>query len=472
MAKGKPTDAVILAAGKGTRLWPYGDTNPKAALPLGNRPVIHHQLDALASAGVKTVSVVVGYLEGMVRAACASWQSQAKSPLEIHIVPLSSPRGTAYSALSGLTARADSGAPAYLLPGDLYFHPDDLKALAERTKPGSVACLVSPLEERSCQDVVSLEVENGKGKAVHAHSRCAAQGGRTLTGLYAVPADFVRHLAATPEIPTCVEIGAMPPAEQALFETLHQFLRGGGEVLAVEAKERVIDMDRPWDLLEANMLCAERETSVLSKNVLAKGASIDPAARLEGFVKLGAGSKIGPGVIVYGNLIVGANTTITDGAYVGENTLIGDDCKIWRGCLVGGKSVIGHRCVVGHGAEVEGLIMDEAYSYHYGEYWGILGKCCDLGAATVCGTLRFDDGETTHRVKGRKETPRWHSNATYLGDYVRTGVNAILMPGVKAGPYSLIGAGVYLNEDIPNNTAVFVEQTHKKSSWGPERYGW
>ena len=170
--------------------------------------------------------------------------------------------------------------------------------------------------------------------------------------------------------------------------------------------------------------------------------------------------------------MVGKKTVITDGAYVCENSMIGDDCRIWRGCLVGSRTVIGHRCVVGHGAEVEGVMMDESYSYHYGEYWGILGRCCDLGAATVCGTLRFDDGETMHRIKGRKERPRWHANATYLGDFVRTGVNAILMPGVKVGPYSLIGAGVVLNEDVPNNTAVFVEQTLKKASWGPERYGW
>lgn len=238
------------------------------------------------------------------------------------------------------------------------------------------------------------------------------------------------------------------------------------------AEERFIDIDRPWDLLEANMLACEWSTSELAGNEIGEGAFIDPTARLEGYVHLGAGSSIGPGVTVYGNLVVGKNTVITDGAYVCENSMIGDDCRIWRGCLVGSRTVIGHRCVVGHGAEVEGVMMDESYSYHYGEYWGILGKCCDLGAATVCGTLRFDDGETVHRIKGRKEHPRWHANATYLGDFVRTGVNAILMPGVKVGAYSLIGAGVVLNEDVPNNTALFVEQTLKRASWGPERYGW
>ncbi|MFH1740085.1 MAG: nucleotidyl transferase, partial [bacterium] len=107
-----------------------------------------------------------------------------------------------------------------------------------------------------------------------------------------------------------------------------------------------------------------------------------------------------------------------------------------------------------------------------GEYWGVIGRSSDLGAATVCGTLRFDDQETVHRVRGRRETPRIGANASYLGDYVRTGVNAILMPGVKVGPYSLIGAGVILQEDVPNNSLIYVKQELCRKEWGPERYGW
>jgi bifunctional UDP-N-acetylglucosamine pyrophosphorylase/glucosamine-1-phosphate N-acetyltransferase len=115
--------------------------------------------------------------------------------------------------------------------------------------------------------------------------------------------------------------------------------------------------------------------------------------------------------------------------------------------------------------------MEGAYSYHYGEYWGVVGRNADLGAATVCGTLRFDDQQTIHRVRGRREIPRSGANASYLGDFTRTGVNAILMPGVKVGPYSVVGAGVILNEDVPNNTLVYAKQELVKRPWGPEQYG-
>jgi bifunctional UDP-N-acetylglucosamine pyrophosphorylase/glucosamine-1-phosphate N-acetyltransferase len=46
------------------------------------------------------------------------------------------------------------------------------------------------------------------------------------------------------------------------------------------------------------------------------------------------------------------------------------------------------------------------------------------------------------------------------------------MPGVKVGVYSVVGAGVMLNEDVPDRTLLYAEQTHVKKAWGPEKYGW
>lgn len=58
--------AVILAAGEGTRLRPYTDDRPKCLVPLGGRPLLEWQLDALARAGVEDVCVVTGYRSELV----------------------------------------------------------------------------------------------------------------------------------------------------------------------------------------------------------------------------------------------------------------------------------------------------------------------------------------------------------------------------------------------------------------------
>ncbi len=79
---------------------------------------------------------------------------------------------------------------------------------------------------------------------------------------------------------------------------------------------------------------------------------------------------------------------------------------------------------------------------------------------------------TIQKVKGRKEFPRDYADSVFIGDYCRTGVNAIIMPGVKIGPYSVIGAGVLLNKDIRDHTLIYTEQTLIERTWGSEKYGW
>ncbi|MDE2207581.1 MAG: nucleotidyl transferase, partial [Armatimonadetes bacterium] len=141
-------------------------------------------------------------------------------------------------------------------------------------------------------------------------------------------------------------------------------------------------------------------------------------------------------------------------------------------CLLSAGSVVGEECIVGHGAEFEGVMLYRSYLYHYCEIYGVLGEAVDIGAATVYGTLRFDDGLSTPRIGGRREHPRDGANCTYIGDYSRTGVNVITQPGVRIGCYTCVGAGVVVYRDIPSRQLVLLKQETEMRPWGPERYGW
>ena len=57
-----PIDAVLMAGGKGERLRPLTEKTPKPLLPVGDRPIIDHNIDRLISYGVKHISVTVNYL--------------------------------------------------------------------------------------------------------------------------------------------------------------------------------------------------------------------------------------------------------------------------------------------------------------------------------------------------------------------------------------------------------------------------
>ena len=52
-------DAVILAAGQGTRMRPFSNLITKCMLPLANKPVLHILVERLIDAGVKKIVIVV-----------------------------------------------------------------------------------------------------------------------------------------------------------------------------------------------------------------------------------------------------------------------------------------------------------------------------------------------------------------------------------------------------------------------------
>lgn len=67
--------AIILSAGRGSRLLPFTTNLPKCLLPIGLTTVLGSQLDALFQAGIEHATIVTGFNEHLVRAEIESRQT-------------------------------------------------------------------------------------------------------------------------------------------------------------------------------------------------------------------------------------------------------------------------------------------------------------------------------------------------------------------------------------------------------------
>ncbi len=126
-------NALILAAGRGRRLWPYTSERPKCLLSLGAHSILEHQLLRLAAVGVDHVTVVAGFGLDAVRAEVCRVEV---GDMTVHVVynPFFA---LADNLISLWAARAEMGSDFLLLNGDNVFHPDIPRLLLE---PHPAAC--------------------------------------------------------------------------------------------------------------------------------------------------------------------------------------------------------------------------------------------------------------------------------------------------------------------------------------------
>lgn len=465
--------AVILDAGKGARAWPYAQIRSKGMIPVSARPLLRHTVEALRKIGVEKIVVVGGAFAQQVK-------NEFRLDGDVRVIEDKAPRGAAFSLLAAKDALHLAKDEGFLaLYSDTLITEPDLRALKEAFEAeGNQTALLSALRpvpevaaflppRRQCDSIV-CGMEDGRVRDIRGHPR--DEGSHSFAG-FAFSGEIFSALEANSGRFLQTQVGMMPPLEGYIEGTLADLVEQGECVRAVEAVRHVVDIDKPWQILEASYYLNKLRCAALSENILAEGASIHPSAAVNGKARLGAGSSIGLNVIINGNVIVGRNSVIENGAILKGDCVIGDDTKVRDGCLLS-DATVGSRCIVGHGAELSGILFDNAYLYHYMEVYGIVGENTDLGAATVFGTLRFDDGVTRHRTRGHWEAPHPFSDAAFLGDYCRTGVNAILMPGVRVGPYSIVGAGVRLMNDLEDHTLLYAEQTQVKKAWNESVYGW
>ncbi|MEZ4560826.1 MAG: hypothetical protein R2854_31055 [Caldilineaceae bacterium] len=181
---------------------------------------------------------------------------------------------------------------------------------------------------------------------------------------------------------------------------------------------------------------------------------------------------IGNRVVCAGRSGRRAGASITNGAIL-DGPVVVDRTRVRDYCQIGGH-VAWWRGVCGHGAEfspawrwTRSTAITTAKST--GAWWARPPTSTRLQNARQPALRRRRHGLAP---QGPAERPRHAANAAYFGDFMRTGVNAVIMPGRRMGAYSVVGPGVILYDDLPDRRIVTAQQELRYGDWGPARYGW
>ena len=125
-------DAVIVAAGAGTRMMPLTSDTHKCLLPVNGRPLIDYSLTALRGQGIKKITMVTGHQDQQVR------QALSGSVDQFVINPFY--RITNNMASLWMAGKAMQEDFLYL-HSDLLYHPDILAMFLARPFPFASICV-------------------------------------------------------------------------------------------------------------------------------------------------------------------------------------------------------------------------------------------------------------------------------------------------------------------------------------------
>ena len=410
--------AVILAAGRGTRMGPLTETTPKPLLPVADRPLAAHVADAAVAAGADELILTVGYGGDRVR----EYFGDERAGVPVRYAEQPAQLGTA----DALAVAAD------LIDGDFaVLNGDSLYEAADLRRLFTTAPRVGAVEV-SNPSAYGVLVTDGDVVTEVREKPADPPSNLINAGAYSFPADAV-DLLDVPEIDR---------GERELTDVLDRVVER--DELEVVRFDEWLDVGRPWELLEANerRLPGRADESAAGaapdggvRSAEGESGPADPAsprvhpdATLRGDVVVEAGASVGPGVVIDGPVRVRSGATVGPNAYLRGATLVGEGAH------------------VGHAVEIKNSVLLAGATVGHLSYVGdsVLGRDVNLGAGTNVANLRHDGEAVSLDVKGERTSTGRRKFGTVLGPDVKTGIQT----GIDAGVTLSAGARTEPGENV------------------------
>lgn len=357
-----PSDVpvVILAGGEGRRLAPLTNTRPKPMVPVANRPILEHVLEAVIDAGIEEVVFVVGYRQERIRTHFGDGDDWG---VDITYVNQPTQLGTGHAILQ---AESAVDGPFMVMNGDRIVEGSIVEAVLEAAGEHPTVA-TTQVKHPSTFGVVDLDGD----RITHIEEK-PLEPAPTATinaGAYWFEPSIFDEIRDTDTV----------DGELTITATLDRLV-DDGTVRAVNYADRWLDVTYLWDLPVVNASLVEDrpvavdptatvEAATVADDVsIAENVRVGPNATVNGGSAIGAHARIGPNAVVENavilpdatveagavirDAIVGANATVGANVTVaGEDATVIVDGQLFEGVDLGG--VIGDNAFVGGGAVLD-----------------------------------------------------------------------------------------------------------------------
>ncbi|PTD19368.1 bifunctional UDP-N-acetylglucosamine diphosphorylase/glucosamine-1-phosphate N-acetyltransferase GlmU [Sphingomonas fennica] len=431
----RPFAAVILAAGKGTRM--KSDLH-KVLHPIAGRPMLGHVLGAVDALAPAAKVVVVGAgREQVERAVDAGIKLATQEPQ----------LGTAHAVAQAEPALADFDGDVLILYGDVpLVRPETMARMLDRLdQPDAPAAVVLGFHPADPAAYGRILAQDGLiAKMVEYKDATPEERAVTLcnSGLMAVRASDLWPLIARVGnanaageyyLPDIVMLAAAEGRRSAVIEA------EAWEVAGVNSRAELAAVEVEWQQRRRAEAMAAGATLIAPETVwFSHDTKIGRDVIVEPNVFFGPGVSVGDGVAIHAfSHIEGA--TIASGADIGPYARLRPGAEVGEGARVG-NFVEMKKARLGRGAKANHLT-------YLGD--AEVGEGANIGAGTI--TCNYDG---------------YFKNRTVIGAGAFIGSNSALVAPVSIGDGAIVAAGSVVTRDVPADALGVARGTQEvKPGW-------
>lgn len=299
---------VILAGGKGERLYPITRKRAKPLCVIGGESCLARCVRSARSLGIGDVAVTACFMADEIKKEASRFEG-------VRVFVEQTPLGSA----GGVAAVSDGKKPILVQSGD-GVHDFDLGKLIDFHEKGGFICTVAVTKTEFPTEYGVVRAKDGVVTSFDEKPFWyRVRSDLVNTGIYVL----------SPEAVSLIPKGKKFDFSRDLFPLLFE---KGEKIGCVELEGYWCDIGTPEAFYNCAMRFSDGVNDVSPSASIAGSAFVTASVVMEN-VKIGEGSVV-DGAVICENVVIGRDVLIPEGCVIGEGTVIGDDAVLGRNVVL------------------------------------------------------------------------------------------------------------------------------------------